>query len=608
MRVLFVSQYFPPETGAAPSRAEQFVRALERAGHQVDVITGLPNHPSGVIRPNYGPGTDSSGTTTARSVQRVWLYASPKKTALRRLTNHVTFALWALPAAIRTQRPDVVVATIPPPFLGVTAWLAAARFRRPLVIDMRDDWPYAAIALGEMRPGIVADLLERLVRFVTDRAAHVIVVTPGMARRIHGRGVPIEKMTLITNGADTGMYGDRSVESRVTTEPVGGPAMMTVLYAGTHGLIHGMDVLIDAAERLRARDDIRFLLVGDGVAKSGLQARVRADGLQNVEFRPSVAPERLAAIVRGADVCVATTRNEPFCGETIPVKLFDYLAAGRPVVAAVLGDAAAVVTASRAGIVVEPGDGETLARVLIQLADDPVARQLLGEPGPAFVEKHYSRSVLGARFVEVVEAAADGQRGSSLVRGIGWYGLGKRAIDLTGSILALLVLWPVLLLIGGAVVADSPGPALFQQRRIGRRGSEFVIYKFRTMPIGTPDLASHLLGPEDRKVTRVGSFLRRTSLDELPQLLNVVRGDMSLVGPRPALFNQDDLVSMRRAAGVDVLRPGITGLAQIEGRDELGLQEKVAFDARYLREYSFRTDISIIGRTVLALVSGRGAN
>lgn len=607
MRVLLISQYFPPETGAAPSRAEHFVRALEHAGHHVDVVTGLPNHPSGNVDRRFGTGLDQQASTDSRTVRRVRLFASPEKSTINRLLNHVTFALFALGPALKARRPDVVVATIPPPFLGVTAWLAAARHRRALVVDVRDDWPHAAIALGEMRPGIAANLLSRVVGFVTDRAAHLIVVTPGMARRIHDRGVPSLKMTLITNGADTELFDEFTGDDPYEDPSNGDRPDLTVLYAGTHGLIHGMDVLVDAAEHLRERPDIRFLLVGDGVVKPDLQARVRAAGLGNVEFRPSVAPDRLVAIIKAADVCVATTRDEPFCGETIPVKLFDYLAAGRPVVAAVLGDAADVVRASGAGIVVTPENGEMFADALLALAADPIRRRSLGAAGPAFVEQQYSRRVLGARFVGVLEAVID-EGGRATRSRPGWYGRGKRVLDVTASVLLLLVLWPVLLMIAGAVRVDSTGPALFRQRRSGRMGSEFLIYKFRTMAVGTPNVASHLIGPQDRNVTRIGGFLRRTSLDELPQLLNVIRGEMSLVGPRPALFNQDDLIALRHAAGVDLVRPGITGLAQIQGRDELELSEKVAFDARYVEEYSLLTDMNIIVQTFVALVSGRGAN
>jgi O-antigen biosynthesis protein WbqP len=182
----------------------------------------------------------------------------------------------------------------------------------------------------------------------------------------------------------------------------------------------------------------------------------------------------------------------------------------------------------------------------------------------------------------------------------------KRATDLLGAIAGLVVLAPLMLVIAVAVRLDSPGPSLFRQRRIGRGSREFVIFKFRTMRTGTPDLASHLLGPGSNRVTRLGGILRRTSLDELPQLWNVLRGDMALVGPRPALHNQHDLVELRRRAGVEALRPGVTGWAQVNGRDELGVEEKVEFDRWYLERVGPALDGRILIRTVATLFSSRG--
>jgi len=191
-------------------------------------------------------------------------------------------------------------------------------------------------------------------------------------------------------------------------------------------------------------------------------------------------------------------------------------------------------------------------------------------------------------------------------RPAGVYGAAKRAFDFAGALFGLAIAAPVMLVVAIAIRIDSPGPAIFRQRRSGRGSYEFVIHKFRTMKTGTPDLASHLMGPGSSRVTRLGTFLRRSSLDELPQLWNVLTGDMSLVGPRPALHNQDDLIALRQARGVDALKPGLTGWAQIHGRDELSVEEKTRYDAWYLEHASFRLDLWILVRTVAILFSSRG--
>lgn len=176
------------------------------------------------------------------------------------------------------------------------------------------------------------------------------------------------------------------------------------------------------------------------------------------------------------------------------------------------------------------------------------------------------------------------------------------------AIVGLAALWPVLLALGVAVRLDSPGPALHWSRRVGRDNAIFRMPKYRTMRTDTPDVATHLLPDPERWITPLGRFLRRTSLDELPQLWSVLIGDMSLVGPRPALFNQDDLVALRTQAGVHRLRPGVTGWAQINGRDDLPIPEKVRLDAVYLQRRSLAFDVSIIVRTALSAARGTGVS
>ena len=182
----------------------------------------------------------------------------------------------------------------------------------------------------------------------------------------------------------------------------------------------------------------------------------------------------------------------------------------------------------------------------------------------------------------------------------------KRALDIAGALAGLVLLSPLLLGLAIAVRLESPGPALHWSRRVGQGNRIFAMPKFRTMRTGAPDVATHLLADPASWVTPLGSALRRKSLDELPQLWSVLKGDMSLVGPRPALFNQDDLVALRTAAGVDRLRPGVTGWAQINGRDELPIPQKVGLDREYLERRSLAFDLKIIAATVRAALSGHG--
>lgn len=184
----------------------------------------------------------------------------------------------------------------------------------------------------------------------------------------------------------------------------------------------------------------------------------------------------------------------------------------------------------------------------------------------------------------------------------------KRAFDILVSLAGLALGWPVLLALAVAVRLDSPGPAIHWSRRVGQGNRIFAMPKFRTMRADAPNVATHLLEDPQRWVTPLGRFLRRSSLDELPQLWSVLRGDMSLVGPRPALFSQEDLVALRTAAGVERLRPGVTGWAQINGRDELPIPEKVRLDREYLERMSFGFDLAIIAATARIALTGRGVS
>ena len=464
--------------------------------------------------------------------------------------------------------------------------------------DCRDDWPHAAIALGEMRPGLVANVLDAVSRFFQSRSARVLVVTPGMRTQLASRGLEARRLVLLPNGADTELFRPPA------TRPAADGRPFTVIYAGTHGLVHGMEALVDAAEQLRD-EPVRFRFVGDGVAKEPLQRRATERGLANMVFEPSVAPAALVALLHEADAAIATTRAGSFAGETIPVKLFDYLACGCPVVAAVRGDAAGVVEASGGGLVVEPENATAIAGAVRALRDDPALAARLAAAGPAFVEREHSRRALGERLVEVLAEAhleTHGRAIAPLPRGA--FAFAKRAADHAHPPRGLVGATPRMRAV--AIRLESPGPVLFRQRRSGRRSSEFVLLKFRSMAVGTPDLATHLVGAGKVSVTRVGAFIRRTSLDELPQLWNILRGDMTLVGPRPALHNQHDLIAMRQAAGVDALRPGLTGWAQVNGRDEISMESKVAFDREYLERLSPAFDARILARTALTLFTMRG--
>lgn len=184
----------------------------------------------------------------------------------------------------------------------------------------------------------------------------------------------------------------------------------------------------------------------------------------------------------------------------------------------------------------------------------------------------------------------------------------KRGFDLALVLVATIILFVPILLVAIAVYFTSPGPVIYWSKRFGKNNLLFSMPKFRTMRIDTPEVATHLLSDPSTYLTSIGSFLRKSSLDELPQLFSIWLGDMSFVGPRPALFNQEDLIGLRTQYGVEVLRPGLTGWAQVNGRDELPIAVKVSLDVEYLQNQSLSFDIKILWLTFLAVIHQKGVS
>lgn len=183
----------------------------------------------------------------------------------------------------------------------------------------------------------------------------------------------------------------------------------------------------------------------------------------------------------------------------------------------------------------------------------------------------------------------------------------KQTIDFLLALIGMIVLWPVFLIIAIAIKTSSKGPILFKQKRLGKNKSEFYILKYRTMRTDTPqDMPTHLLEDPDFFITKIGKFLRKTSLDELPQIINILKGEMSIVGPRPALWNQYDLIAERDKYGANDIKPGLTGWAQINGRDELPIEKKASLDGEYVASLSFMFDIKVFFMTILSVLKSDG--
>lgn len=379
MRLIYVSQHYPPEPAAAANRAKAFVDGLAARGHEVTVVTEQPNHPEGVFAPGYGKRPLVVEELDGAMVHRVWVATSPVKTLRTRLAFYATFGTAAAARVATLPRADVIVASSPP-LPGPAAVLQAARLRRtPFVLDVRDIWPAAAQALGELSNERVIRFFERVERHLYRHAARVTTTTLAFCRHIDdvaGRPVSVH----LPNGASDAMIAEPYAEPATA-----GP--LTVGYVGNLGIAQGLDILPDAAALLRDQP-VRFLVVGGGPRRQALTDRVDADGLSAVEIRPPVDREDVSSVLRGCDALLVCLRDEPLLEHFVPSKMFDAMAVGRPVLLAARGESADLVREVGCGIVIEPEDGPALAAAIQTLAADRSSAVRMGQAGRAVIGEH----------------------------------------------------------------------------------------------------------------------------------------------------------------------------------------------------------------------------
>jgi glycosyltransferase involved in cell wall biosynthesis len=400
VKVLVVSQYFPPEPGGSQNRLGTFATALADRGHEVTVVCEQPCHPVGVFQEGYGHRPVVVERDRGITFRRLWVATSPIKTTRRRLAFYGTFAVGAGAAVLAAPRHDVVFASSPP-LPGILAAAQAATIRRlPLVVDVRDLWPAAAEALGELREGRVLRAFEHAERRLYRQARTVTATTRPFCRHIEGLAEGVTCVHL-PNGAL-----DELVALPDSEPPAASP--FVIGYAGNFGIAQGLEIALDAAERLRD-EDVRFVLLGDGPRAGELREGVAARGLGNVELRPGVPVAEVAGFLQSCHALLVPLRDHPLLDDFIPSKLYDAMAVGRPALVAARGEAAALAAETGGGLVVPPEDGEALAAAIRRLASKPELRDALSASG-----RHAAAGLARSRQVEkledVLRAAAGGDR------------------------------------------------------------------------------------------------------------------------------------------------------------------------------------------------------
>lgn len=411
MHILFLTENFPPETNASATRVSERALYWIQAGHQVTVLTSAPNFPHGRLFDGYRNRWHQTEIRDGITVIRVKTYIARNEGFLRRILDFVSFMLTAFVAGLFVRRPDVVVSTSPQFFAAVAGWALGAVRRVPFIFELGDLWPRSITAVGAMSESPLIRLLERLELFLYRRSAAVVALTHAFKDDLIRRGIPAGKIAVVINGVDLPRYAPRPRDEELAAQ-WGLTGMFVVGYVGTHGMAHGLINVLDAAEHLRGRPGIRFLLVGAGAERQMLMDEAKRRGLDNVVFGPSQPKEMMPRVWSLCDVALIHLKDSPAFAEVIPSKIFEAMGMGLPLLlVAPPGEASRIVEADQAGLFVPAARPEDLAQAVSRLEAEPELRRRLAEASLKAAPSH-TRQRQAELFCQVLELVAAG-RGES---------------------------------------------------------------------------------------------------------------------------------------------------------------------------------------------------
>ncbi|MGB2697679.1 MAG: glycosyltransferase family 4 protein [Candidatus Zixiibacteriota bacterium] len=402
MRILYLTQYFPPEIGAGENRAFEMAKNLQRLGHKITVITEFPNYPSGIVSRKYRFKLFEKRKLEGIEVIRTYVKAAPERSFKNRILFYLSFMFTSILAGLKLHRKfDLIYATSPPLFVGLAGYLISRIKKINFVFEVRDIWPDAPIVLGELKNKIVIELSKRVESLCYKKARKVITVSRGWSLLLQDKGVPPEKIEVVYNGADPGLFR-YAIDSEGPKEELGYKGKFLALYFGTMGLAHGVDLLVKVAELLKEKKDIKFLMVGNGPHLDKIKKLKELNKLSNLDIQKEKPREVLIKMIAAADVCLVPVRQRELFKSVLPLKMFEAWACGRPIVLSVDGEAREHLERARAGAWVEPENVRGIKDAILFLYNHPELRKEFGRNGRFYVERYFSRKIQAERLEKIL--------------------------------------------------------------------------------------------------------------------------------------------------------------------------------------------------------------
>jgi putative colanic acid biosynthesis glycosyltransferase WcaI len=394
--ILFIAPYYPPEKGAAATRVSETAIRLVKRGHEVTVLTTVPNYPTGIVPEEYRGKLLQEEMMDGVRVVRVWSYTSPNRGFLRRVLAQFSFGFRSpILGGRAVGQPDAMILESHPLFNVIAGRVLASSKHSPFILMVSDLWPASAVALGALKNKTLIRLAEILEQSAYKSAGLIWALSGGIRDGIIESGIPAERVFLLTNGADLSKFHPR--DKQEARKELGWDDRFTVVYVGNFGLSHGLTTVLEAARKLQDHQEIHFILVGDGGERIDLLEKARQWDLKNVTFYEAQAHERVPLVVAGADVCLVPMKKRQLFEGRLPLKMFEIMASARPFLLGVDGEARRIAEEEAgAARYVEPENVEALAEGILYLQQHPEEAKLLGERGRAYVEKHYDRDQLTA--------------------------------------------------------------------------------------------------------------------------------------------------------------------------------------------------------------------